>query len=44
MNAYFVTFYDAVNMIYDVIRIANLFSYTAKFMSELGMIKQRIRR
>ena len=27
-----VTFYDAVNMIHDVITTANLFSYTAKFM------------
>ena len=27
-----VTFYDAVNMIRDVIRTANLFPYTAKFM------------
>ena len=27
-----VTFYDAVNMIHDVIRIANPFPYTAKFM------------
>ena len=27
-----VTFYDAVNMIHDVIRSANLFPYTAKFM------------
>ena len=26
-----VTFYDAVNMIYDVIRTANPFPYTAKF-------------
>ena len=27
-----VTFYDAVNMIYDVIKTAGLFPYTAKFM------------
>ena len=27
-----VTFYDAVNMIHDVITIANLFPYSAKFM------------
>ena len=27
-----VTFYDAVNMIHDVIRRADAFSYTAKFM------------
>ena len=27
-----VTFYDAVNMIHDVIRAANPFPYTAKFM------------
>ena len=27
-----ITFYDAVNMIRDVIRTANLFPYTAKFM------------
>ena len=27
-----VTFYDAVNMIHDVIRTANLYPYTAKFM------------
>ena len=27
-----VTFYDEVNMIHDVIRTANPFSYTAKFM------------
>ena len=27
-----VTFYDAVNMIHDVIMTANLFPYTAKFM------------
>ena len=27
-----VTFYDAVNMIYDVITKANLFPITAKFM------------
>ena len=26
------TFYDAVNMIHDVIRTANPFPYTAKFM------------
>ena len=32
MNAFSVTFYDAVNMIYDVITTANLFPYTAKFM------------
>ena len=29
-----VTFYDAVNMIHDVITTANLFSYTAKLMFE----------
>ena len=28
-----VTFYDAVNMIHDVITTANQFPYTAKFMS-----------
>ena len=27
-----VTFYDAVNIIHDVITIRNLFPYTAKFM------------
>ena len=27
-----VTFYDAVNMIHDVITTANLFPYIAKFM------------
>ena len=27
-----VTFYDAVNMIHDVITTANSFSYSAKFM------------
>ena len=27
-----VTFYDAVNVIHDVITIANPFSYTAKFL------------
>ena len=27
-----ITFYDAVNMIRDVIRTANPFPYTAKFM------------
>ena len=27
-----VTFYDAVNMIHDVITTANTFPYTAKFM------------
>ena len=27
-----VTFYDVVNMIHDVIRTADLFPYTAKFM------------
>ena len=27
-----VTFYDAVNMIHDVIKTANTFPYTAKFM------------
>ena len=27
-----VMFYDAVNMIYDVITTANVFTYTAKFM------------
>ena len=35
MNAFLmvnVTFHDAVNMIYDVIRTANPSSYTAKFM------------
>ena len=37
MNALFfvrvnVMFYDAVNMIYDVIRTANPFPYTTKFM------------
>ena len=26
------TFYDAVNMIHDIITTANLFPYTAKFM------------
>ena len=36
MNAFirvYVTFYDAVNMIHDVITIANQCPYTAKFMS-----------
>ena len=35
MNAFLqvnVTFYDAVNMIHDVIRTANQFPYAAKFM------------
>ena len=35
MNAFSavnVTFYDEVNMIHDVITIANPFPYTAKFM------------
>ena len=35
MNAFLrvnVTFYDAVNMINDVITTANIFQYTAKFM------------
>ena len=35
MNAFLegnVTLYDAVNIIYDVIRTANPFPYTAKFM------------
>ena len=35
MNAFLrvnVTFYDVVNMVYGVIRRANLFPYTAKFM------------
>ena len=35
MNAFWrvnVTFYDAVNMIHDVITTPNPFSYTAKFM------------
>ena len=27
-----VEFYDAVNMMYDVIRTANTFPYTARFM------------
>ena len=27
-----VTFYDAVNMIHDVITTANIFQYAAKFM------------
>ena len=27
-----VTFYDAVNMLHDVITTTNLFQYTAKFM------------
>ena len=27
-----ITFYDAVNMIHDVIRTANQFPYTARFM------------
>ena len=34
-----VTFYDAVNMIHDVITTANLFPYTAKFMFVLEIIK-----
>ena len=35
-----VTFYDAVNMIHNVIRAPNPFSYTAKFMlPDLEMIK-----
>ena len=29
-----VTFYDAVNMVHDVITAANLFSYPAKFVSD----------
>ena len=34
-----VTFYDAVNMIHNVIRAANQFSYTAKLMlPDLEMI------
>ena len=33
-----VTFYDAVNMIYDVIRTANPFPYTATFMTVLEII------
>ena len=28
-----ITFYDAVNMIHDVIRTANPFPYTTEFMS-----------
>ena len=28
----YITFYDAVNMIHDVITAANIFPYTAKFM------------
>ena len=36
MNAFFlhvnVAFYDAVNMIHDVIKTTNPFPYTAKFM------------
>ena len=36
MNAFLlwvnVTFYDAVNIIHDVIKTANPFPYTAKFM------------
>ena len=32
LSAINVTFYDAVNMIYDVIRTANPFPYIAKFM------------
>ena len=29
-----VKFYDAINMIHDVITTANLFPYTAEFMSD----------
>ena len=35
MNAFSavnVTFYDAVSLIYDVIRTANIFPYSAKFI------------
>ena len=41
-----VTSYDAVNMIHDVIRTADQFPYTAKFMS-VGVINnktQQVRR
>ena len=31
-----VTFYNAVNVIHDVIRTANPFPYTAKFMFVIG--------
>ena len=34
-----VTFYDAVNIIHDVITTRNPFPYTAKFMSVLEIIK-----
>ena len=34
-----VTFYDAVNMIHDVIRTLNPFPYTAKFMFVVEIIK-----
>ena len=33
MHFFNVTFYDAVSMIHDVIRTANPFPYTAKYMS-----------
>ena len=41
-----VTFYDAVNMIYDVIRTGNPFPYTATFMfvGVRNNITQQIRR
>ena len=34
-----VTFYDAVNMIHDVITTANPFPYPAKFLTVLEIIK-----
>ena len=41
-----VTFYDAVNMIHDVVATVNPFPYTAKFMfvSERKNKNQQIRR
>ena len=38
-----VTFYDAVNMIHDVITTANPFPYTAKFMFAKNDKTQQIR-
>ena len=39
----YVTFDDAVNIIYDVITTANLFQYTAKFMFDgVGNNKTRL--
>ena len=39
-----VTFYDAVNVIHDVVKIANPIPYTAKFIEKIKLDKSDVER